>query len=162
MRRRAEITPGRERAFLYGVAVRLTANAQRRGKFVRERLLCAPPPPPPPNVAVNPPVVNPRLSTRQRFEEHTAHPACVGCHELMDPIGFGFEEFDATGVFREVDGGLAVDASGELIDTDVDGSFVGVRELSQRLLESQQVRRLTELRSGSTHQGHRMVDGATP
>ena len=43
-----------------------------RGKFVRAQLLCNPPPPPPPTVVIRPPAVDPRLSTRQRFAQHTA------------------------------------------------------------------------------------------
>jgi hypothetical protein len=111
-----------------------------RGKFVRERLFCTPPDPPPPEIVVRPPTVDPRLSTRERFAAHTASPACSGCHALMDPIGFAFENFDAAGRYREVDAGKPVDATGELTDTDVDGPLDGVPSLARRLLESEQVR----------------------
>jgi hypothetical protein len=111
-----------------------------RGKFVRERLFCTPPDPPPPEIVVRPPTVDPRLSTRERFAAHTANPACSGCHALMDPIGFAFENFDAAGRYREVDAGKPVDATGELTDTDVDGPLDGVPSLARRLLESEQVR----------------------
>jgi hypothetical protein len=59
----------------------------------------------------------------------------------MDPIGFGFEQYDAVGRFRETDGDEPVDATGELIGTDVDGSFDGVGELAARLVASEDVRR---------------------
>jgi len=59
----------------------------------------------------------------------------------MDPIGFGFENYDAVGRYRDVDGGKPVDAKGELTETDVDGAFEGVPALAQRLLMSDEVRR---------------------
>jgi hypothetical protein len=111
-----------------------------RGKFVRARLFCTPPPPPPPTIIVRPPSVNPRLSTRERFQQHVADASCAGCHQLMDPIGFAFENYDATGRYRETDAEKPVDASGELLGTDVDGTFDSVPELAERLLESEQVR----------------------
>jgi hypothetical protein len=111
-----------------------------RGKFVRERLLCDPPEPPPPDLVVAPPAVNPRLSTRERFAEHTMNPSCAGCHALMDPIGFVFEHYDAVGRWRDTDGDKPVDASGYLDGTDVDGELDGVPSLAKKLLESDQVR----------------------
>jgi hypothetical protein len=58
----------------------------------------------------------------------------------MDPIGFGFENFDALGRFRDLDDGRPVDASGEVFATDdADGPFDGVGELSARLAESRHV-----------------------
>ena len=111
-----------------------------RGKFVRARLLCDPPGPPPANIVITPPVVNPRKPTRERFQEHTADAFCAGCHHLMDPIGFAFEHFDATGRWRDKDADLPVDASGTLTDTDVDGDIDGVQQLAARLLASAQVR----------------------
>jgi hypothetical protein len=110
-----------------------------RGKFVRARLFCTPPAPPPPNIVVSPPTVDPRLSTRQRFAQHTANAACASCHTLMDPIGFSFENYDATGRWRDIDGGQTVDATGDLTGTDVDGPLDGVPSLASRLARSSQV-----------------------
>lgn len=112
-----------------------------RGVFVRDRLLCDPPPPPPDDVDPTPPEVDPDVSTRERFAQHTADPTCAACHELIDPIGFGFENYDAVGGWRTEEGnGVMIDASGELVGTiDVDGSFLGAVELSHGLAESQQV-----------------------
>jgi len=50
------------------------------------------------------------------MEQHRADPACATCHKLMDPIGFGLENYDAIGAWRTRDGDAAVDASGELPD----------------------------------------------
>jgi hypothetical protein len=113
-----------------------------RGKLVRENFLCTPLPPPPPDVANVPPDPEPGSTTRERFAQHTADPACAGCHALVDGLGFGLEGYDAIGAFRTLDGGLPVDASGEIVGTeDIDGTFDGSVELSARLAESDQVRR---------------------
>jgi len=125
------------------LAVHAKANQTspvHRGKFVREKLLCDPPQPPPPDIVVRPPTVDPRLSTRERFAAHTADERCAGCHAMMDPIGFLFENYDAVGRFRDVDGGKPVDASGYLDGTDIDGELDGVPALAKRLLASEQVR----------------------
>jgi Protein of unknown function (DUF1592)/Protein of unknown function (DUF1588)/Protein of unknown function (DUF1595)/Protein of unknown function (DUF1585)/Protein of unknown function (DUF1587) len=111
-----------------------------RGKFVRTRLLCQDVPPPPDGVDIAIPKVDPTLPTKARFEAHRKDPSCANCHALMDPIGFGFQHYDATGRWRERDGNFAVDAKGEISDTDsIDGPFDGVLELNQKLLASNQV-----------------------
>jgi hypothetical protein len=113
-----------------------------RGKFLRERLLCQEIPPPPPGTVITPPAVDPKVPTKQRFEQHRTNRSCAGCHQLMDPVGFGFEHYDALGAWRERDGDFAVDASSELTETvDVDGPFDGAIELAERLAGSAEVRR---------------------
>jgi hypothetical protein len=110
-----------------------------RGKFVREALLCQQLPAPPANIP-KPPEVDPSSSTRERLSQHEVDPSCVGCHQLLDPIGFGFEHYDAIGRYRELDGGEPVDASGKVIATrDMDGEFEGVAELGSRLAGSAEV-----------------------
>ena len=112
-----------------------------RGKFVRERLLCQTPSPPPANLNVTPPEVDPNLSTRERFAQHTESAECAGCHELMDPLGFAFESYDALGRYRATDGGKPIDTSGWVSgSTDIDGPFQNARELAGKLASSQQVR----------------------
>jgi len=111
-----------------------------RGKFVRARLFCDPPGPPPSNIVITPPLVDPRKSTRERFQEHTADAFCAGCHQLMDPIGFAFEHYDATGRWRDIDASMPVDATGALTQTDVDGPIDGVQQLTAKLLKSSQVK----------------------
>jgi hypothetical protein len=110
-----------------------------RGKFVRAKLFCHAPPPPPPDIVVRPPTVDPRLSTRERFAQHTADGRCATCHLQMDPIGFAFEHYDAAGRWRDVDGGKPVDATGDLTGTDVDGALDGVPSLAALLAESDEV-----------------------
>lgn len=111
-----------------------------RGKLIREKLLCQSPPAPPANVNINPPVVDPSKTTRERFAAHTESASCSGCHELMDPIGFAFESYDALGRYRQSEGGVSVDSSGWIAGSrDSDGPFEDVRELLERLANSRQV-----------------------
>jgi Protein of unknown function (DUF1592)/Protein of unknown function (DUF1588)/Protein of unknown function (DUF1587)/Protein of unknown function (DUF1595)/Protein of unknown function (DUF1585) len=74
-----------------------------RGLFVREQFLCQHVPDPPPGVNTNlPPVTEAHPQTnRDRMTEHTTNPSCATCHHLIDPIGFGFEKFDAVGAKRD-------------------------------------------------------------
>jgi hypothetical protein len=114
-----------------------------RGKFVRAMLLCDPPSPPPDDVDISLPEVDPNATARERFGAHlTAGNTCNGCHVMMDPIGLAFEHFDAMGVYREMDGGKAIDVSGEVYETDdpaLQGPFNGVKELAQKLAASELV-----------------------
>ena len=110
-----------------------------RGVFVRERMLCQHLPPPPNDVVIEPPDPDPNATTRERFAEHTANPACAGCHVLIDPLGFGFEHYDAIGRFRTEENGMPVDASGTLAsidDPEQAGDYDGAVELSERLVAS--------------------------
>jgi len=112
-----------------------------RGKFVRERLLCELISPPPPGLNIVPPPVDPNATTRERFSQHSDDIACSGCHNLMDPIGFGFEGYDAVGLYREKENGLTLDTSGEIKGSkDADGKFNGAVELADRLANSEEVR----------------------
>ncbi len=115
-------------------------NPIARGIFVREQLLCTIPPPPPDDVDLQLPEPDPNATTRDQFEEHRSNPACSACHELFDPIGFGFENYDGVGRWRTTENGFDIDATGELIGTDVEQtSFDGVRELGDRLAGSEDV-----------------------
>lgn len=112
-----------------------------RGKFVREQVLCQHLPDPPDDLMVIPPDPDPDLTTRERFDQHRTDPSCAGCHVLMDPIGFGFEQYDAIGRWRTEENGLPIDASGEVhASADIDGEFVGAVELAHRLAGSEQAR----------------------
>jgi hypothetical protein len=114
----------------------------RRGVFVRQQILCQALQPPPPNLMVTPPDPDPSLTTRERFREHTANPACAQCHKLIDSIGFGFENFDELGRFRGTENGLKVDGSGSIwgaLDTTINKSFANASELSAMLSTSTQV-----------------------
>jgi hypothetical protein len=112
-----------------------------RGRFVREQLLCTVPPPPPADIEIRPPDLDPRMTTRQRFAQHTADPFCYACHRMLDPIGFGFEHYDGVGRWRDRESGNPIDAAGELLFTDVNGPFDGAAELGRMLAASDDVSR---------------------
>lgn len=142
--------PAGQRSGLLTQASFLSMNAHAdqtspvlRGKFVRERLLCQELAAPPPGVeTIKAP--EPGLTTRERFAEHSENPACGGCHVMMDPIGFGFENYDAVGAFRTLDNGLPVDASGELTNAgEVSGKFEGAVAMGAKLAQSRLVHACT-------------------
>lgn len=99
-----------KRAGLLGHASFLTLTSKPsetaptdRGLFVREHFLCQIVPPPPPGVSTTLPVLSEEkpLTNRDRLAVHLSDASCAGCHRLVDPIGFGFEQFDAIGRYRE-------------------------------------------------------------
>ena len=86
------------------------SDPPRRGKAVLYKLLCRTLPPPPP-VVPDPRPVTPGLTTRQRFEEHSMNPCATACHNILDPLGFAFENYDGIGQYRTMDNNLPVNAS---------------------------------------------------
>jgi hypothetical protein len=120
----------------HGSVLTLTSNPTRtspvkRGKYILENILGTPPPPPPPDV---PELKETKLegTLRQRMEQHRENPTCASCHARMDPIGFGFENFDGVGAFRQMEGDFPIDASGALVSGE---SFNGATDLSRLLLK---------------------------
>ena len=100
----------------------------KRGKWILENILGTPPPPPPAGVEELKDDKEAVLSgsLRQRMEQHRANPNCATCHQRMDPLGFGFENFDAIGGWRTKEGKHAIDPSGTLPNGQ---SFKGPAEL---------------------------------
>jgi len=101
-------------AILAGHAHAQLTSPTLRGKFVDEMLLCRTIPPPPPGVPPLPSMAPPGSTVRQILSAHRSEAVCASCHGLMDPIGFGMEEFDTTGQYRKTDNGQPIDASGTL------------------------------------------------
>lgn len=99
-------------------------SATKRGFFVVSKLLCRTIPPPPPDVVTTLPEPAPgeQITMRERVERHMKDDACRGCHVQMDPYGLALEHFDALGVHRESDDGLAIDATGTIDDQPFDGA----------------------------------------
>jgi hypothetical protein len=132
-----------------GSVLTVTSYATRtspviRGKWILENILGAPPPPPPDNVpALKDNTVSSTLSVRERLAEHRANEACASCHNLMDPVGFSLDNFDAVGRWRETEAGKPIDAAGGLPDG---SEFTGVAGLEQALLNRPElfVQTLTE------------------
>lgn len=102
-----------------------------RGKWILENLLGTPPPPPPPDVPSLEASVSAHLPVRERLAQHRADPACASCHDLIDPVGFSLENFDALGRWREIEEGQPVDARGGLPDG---SQFRGVEGLERALV----------------------------
>src|SRR5215510_8512914 len=107
---RVELPPESERAGLLGQSLFLALTAKpddtsptARGLFIREQFLCQHVSEPPPGVNTNLPEVKEAkpLTNRERMREHVTNPSCSTCHNLIDPIGFGFERFDAIGARRQ-------------------------------------------------------------
>ncbi|MFN0054395.1 MAG: DUF1592 domain-containing protein [Planctomycetales bacterium] len=137
--RRVELEPAAQRGGLLrqGSILTVTSYATRtspviRGKWILENLLASPPPPPAPDVpSLDDNRVSAELPVRQRLAAHRAQAACASCHNLMDPVGFALEHFDAVGRWRDTEWDQPVDATGGLPD----GSrFVGVGGLEDALL----------------------------
>lgn len=135
---RVELPAGSGRGSLLTTAALLAVTAHpnatsptARGRYVRERLLCERVPDPPMNVPLNLDAGDSGAmpTLRERLERHRRDPNCAGCHLRTDPVGLGFEDFDAVGRRRTMEAGRPVDARGDL-----DGvAFVGARALGEIL-----------------------------
>lgn len=120
----------------------LTSNPERtspvkRGKWILENILGAPPPDPPPDVPQLDATqkAQPNLTLRQQLEVHRQNAVCASCHKTMDALGFGLENFDAVGRWRDKDGKDPIDSSGILPNGD---KFKGPSELTGVLVQRKQ------------------------
>ena len=110
-----------------------------RGKWVLDNLLAAPPPPPPNNI---PPLEDTEaaagevLTLREKMEMHPANPVCAVCHNQMDPIGFGLENYGAIGQWRTLDAGKPINSAGRL-PSGIE--FQGPAELQAALLDDPRI-----------------------
>jgi hypothetical protein len=101
-------------AFLADHALADNSSPVQRAFVVRERLLCNDLPEVPTDLDTNLDPPDPNGTSRQRYTQHSENPVCYACHQLMDPIGFTFENYDGYGLRREVENGQPVDPSGAL------------------------------------------------
>jgi len=109
-------------AILAGLSLPERTGPTRRGKFIRETLLCQTIPPPPAGVIPQLPTpTDPTATMRDRLSQHRSGPTCNACHALMDPLGFGLENFDAVGQYRTMEKGHPIDATGDLDGATFDG-----------------------------------------
>ncbi len=133
---RVDLSQSNRRGILSHASVlTLTSNPTRtspvkRGKWVMETLLGTSPPPPPPTAGgLDESKVDSAASLRVQFEQHRSKPECITCHLVMDPIGFGLENYNAVGIELV---GVDIDDLGILPDG---RQFNGPQELSQMLYE---------------------------
>jgi hypothetical protein len=124
-------------AFLTATSPSGRANPVMRGLTVLRQVLCVSPPEPPVGVITPPEPDDPSATYRTRLERATSEPTCRACHRDVNQLGFAFENYDGVGLWRDLDNGLPIDASGTLSVTDAQGSFVGAVELSKLLAESE-------------------------
>jgi mono/diheme cytochrome c family protein len=119
--RRVSLTATPRRGVL-GQASVLTATSYAdrtsvvlRGKWILENLLNAAPPPPPPDVPdLDGNGIGEQVTLRERMTAHRANPLCASCHARMDPLGFGLENYNGAGGWRDKEGMFPIDASGTL------------------------------------------------
>jgi hypothetical protein len=157
-----------ERAGMLARAAFLALNAHatstsptRRGKFVREILLCQTIAPPPPNVnvALRTDAASPVPRTlREQLALHSINPVCAGCHVPLDPIGLGLEAFDGVGAFRSTEIGRDVDDRGTF-----DGvPFTGAAELGSLVKEHEDLGPCLVRKLLAYATGHLESDGEQP
>jgi hypothetical protein len=124
----------------------------QRGKIIRKRLFCQDIPPPPPDVNIDEPppeVDSPCKSARYNMTEIDG---CAACHALLDPVGFGLENYDQAGVYRATDNGLpecTIDGNGTIDGNDFNGPD-GLADLlmEQNLLDTCIVAQVYEFAMG--------------
>src|SRR5262249_21379395 len=120
------------------------SSPTQRGHLIRSRVLCQDVPPPPANLdtklhdatAATP-------TTRALYEQHGTQTQCAGCHKLMDPIGFGFENYDGFGRYRSTQNGMNIDASNIIYQAGTTGQDLksaNLTELGTTLASSDDVK----------------------
>lgn len=112
----------------------------RRGLFIRQYVLCQEFGQPPAN-AGGVPDVDPNATTRERFHQHSSEPVCHNCHQYIDDLGFGFENFDAIGQYRTLENGKPIDSAGDMNDveglgTNTHAPYASLPELASILASS--------------------------
>lgn len=116
------------------------SSPTQRGIFVRNRLLCQEIPKPPPGVNVDEAPVSTSPCKKERYQAHASVGGCKGCHDNIDPIGFGLERFDREGRYRTTDDNLpqcAIEGQGTVVGAPAgDLSFSGPDGLADALIAS--------------------------
>jgi hypothetical protein len=122
-----------------GTVLVTTSNPNRtspvkRGVFIMDNLLGIPPAPPLPNVppleAEDQDEFADLPTLRETLAKHRSDPLCSSCHDRMDPLGLAMENFNALGLWRDLDRGKPIDPTGTLISGE---SFADLRELKRVL-----------------------------
>ncbi|MBS1706550.1 MAG: DUF1592 domain-containing protein [Armatimonadetes bacterium] len=131
--------PNRFGVITHSSVLATTSNPDRtsptkRGKWILETIFGTPPPDPPPGVGTLEKAnsAEKALTLKQRLEIHRKDPSCASCHQLMDPLGFGLENFGVTGKWRADDFGKKIDPIGEMADG---SKFNGPAEMEKVLVK---------------------------
>ncbi len=122
--RRVDLPSHSERGGIlrHGSILTVTSYATRtsptiRGNWILENIIGTPPPPPPPNIpALKDKQETEGKSLRERLALHRSDAACASCHNLMDPVGFSLDNYDALGRWRKFDDGKPLDTAGIMPD----------------------------------------------
>ncbi|OYP36803.1 DUF1592 domain-containing protein [Rhodopirellula sp. MGV] len=139
--RRTDLEPDHHRGGLLGMGAVLAVSSHPyrtspvlRGKWILETILGTPPPPPPPDVPAleENDSSNVPSSLREQLELHRDNATCASCHDMIDPLGFGLENYDLLGGWRDEAGGQPIDTRGELPGGQ---TFDGHEELKALLME---------------------------
>jgi hypothetical protein len=125
-------------AFLFGHASANESSPPKRGKVLADKVVCIPIASPPDDVP-DPKPPAPNLSVRDRFEEHGKQACAAACHQVIDPLGFAFENYNGIGGYQSMDGGKAVNASGSIKLDNQDKSYKNAIEFGKILGDSNQV-----------------------
>jgi len=135
-------------SILMQFASQVRPSAVKRGAWVLDNLFCAPSPPPPPDVAAAnmandmDPAFQARVAmqtAREHLAEHRAPAKCAVCHNRIDPVGLGLENYDAVGQYRTMDVGKTIDPSGQLLVDDPTTKFADARGMSELLAKDNRV-----------------------
>jgi Protein of unknown function (DUF1592)/Protein of unknown function (DUF1588)/Protein of unknown function (DUF1587)/Protein of unknown function (DUF1595)/Protein of unknown function (DUF1585) len=109
-------------------------NPVVRGAFVLNKLMCLKISTPPASLGtITPPDPGVGGTSRDRYTAHSSNPACAGCHNLLDPIGFALENFNSVGKWQDSENGKAIDVTVTYPDF---GTFSGAIELGKKMAES--------------------------
>jgi hypothetical protein len=116
---RVAVPPQRRGVLTHASILLITSNPTRtspvkRGKWILDNVLGEPPPPPPEGVAELDGDAETLGSLRERMEQHRADESCAVCHRKMDALGFGLENFDVIGGWRDRDGRFEINPAGSL------------------------------------------------
>jgi hypothetical protein len=113
-------------------------NPVTRGSFIVQKLMCIEIPLPSGDILaqVKPPNPDSGATARERYSAHSADPVCATCHQLMDPVGLAFENYDAVGLWRDTENGVTIDASGAVPNSDE--VVPGPVQLVQKIAEAEE------------------------
>jgi hypothetical protein len=129
-------------AFLATFANAHESHPVFRGVAIARRVVCRPLDSPASfDITVVPPVPDPTLTTRERFDAHAVDPICAGCHDIIDPFGFSFEQFDGMGAHRVIENKKNVDSRVVVnVKASYDGPYADSNALATALAASPSVR----------------------